>query len=100
MTAADWDKYVNADPRIKTLMVSKAPRWEMTLGQDILSVCQIANQRAHGEVGDQILLSREWFTDEQIWVIGCILTKELYMWRAEPGLEGFSDAEQMKLLKN
>lgn len=100
LNAEQWQKYVDSDRTLKSLMVSRAPKWANTLGQDILGTCRVANQRAHGEVGDAILLSRAWFTDEQIWVLGCILTKELYVWRADPEMEGYSDREQREAMEN
>jgi hypothetical protein len=98
MSADQWQRYVDADEGLKELMVSRAPKWAKTLGQDIVSTIRVANKRAHGEVGDAILLSKDWFTNEQIWVLGCILTRESYRWKAEPAMEGYSDAEQRRVM--
>lgn len=101
MTDHDWSKYVDSRPTLKARILEKAPRWARakTLGMVILSVCQITNQRAHGEqIGEVIEIPQAWFTREQIWVLGCILTEENYPWMAEPPIEGFSHSEQRRLM--
>lgn len=99
MDEKDWSKYVDSRPALKARMLEQAPRWAKTLGRDILSIWQITNQRANGEqVGDVIEVFQEWFTREQIWVLGCILTEESYPWTALPAREGFSHVEQKRAM--
>jgi hypothetical protein len=100
MSAEEWQRYVDADEGLKELMVSRAPKWAETLGEEIVRACRVADKRAFGAMGYTILFFTDWYTEEQIWVLGCILTRELYRWTAEPWLEGYSFMEQRRVMKD
>ena len=77
--ARAWQEYVDDRPKLLQRILRRAPKWKTHVGQSLDEIYRVCSQRVHGErAGDLIEIPRAWFTDEQVWVVGSVLTEARY----------------------